>query len=167
MVDVLSETEGAPASYPALPGTFTTPAATVWSRLEGWIRRRWNERTVTWVVAGPGTWTPRLQPATVDTAERWDGDTWQTVTLQAGPIGYELDAATYRVTCTVGSTDTPPDVVLTAAGRLAGYLDQAGADPLPGHTNVQDGDFTYTRPAGWAARSLHYSGAADLLRPYR
>ena len=169
MVDVLSEDEGEPASYPSLPGSFTTPAATVWARLESWIVLRWGERTVTWTVQGPGVWQPRLGPLTIDQAERWSWalDAWETTTLKPGPVGFELDARVYRVTATVGSTNTPPDLVLTAAGRLAEYLDQAGADPVQGHTSVTDGDYSFTRPAGWAARALHYSGAADLLRAYR
>jgi len=167
MIDVLSETEGEPSSYPSLPGSFTTPAAAVWSRLEGWIRHRWNERTVTWILRGPGTWQPRLKPASIDQAERWDGDTWQTVTMQAGPIGYDLDAATYRVTATVGETGAPPDAVQTAAARLAGFMDQAATDPTPGYSSVSDGDYSFTRPAGWAARAIHLSGAADLLRGFR
>jgi hypothetical protein len=167
MVEVLSETEGEPSSYPTLPGTFTVTTAVVWKRLESWVRRRWGERTVEWVVAGPGTWTPRLQPATVDTAEAWDGDAWETVTLQPGPLGFELDSRTYRIQATVGSADTPPDVVLEAGRRLAEYLDQAGADPAKGHSSVTDGDYSFNRPAGWAARAMHYSGAADLLRGFR
>ena len=167
MVDVLSETEGEPSSYPALPGTFTTPPATVWKRLEGWIVLRWGERTVTWIVQGPGTWEPRLQPATIDTAERWDGEAWQTVTLQPGPLGFELDAATYKITATVGETSDPPDIVLEAVKRLAEYLDQAAADPVKGYSSVSDGDYSFDRPAAWAARAIHLSGAADLLRAYR
>jgi hypothetical protein len=167
MVEVLSETEAEPASYPALPGSFTVDLSAVWRRLEGWIAHRWNERTVTWIVQGPGTWEPRLRPATVDTAERWDGSAWQTVTLQAGPIGYELEAATYRVACTVGDTAAPPAIVQEAGRRLAEYLDQAGSDPVQGHSSVQDGDYRFDRPSGWAARAMHYSGAGDLLRGYR
>jgi hypothetical protein len=165
--ETLQETEGEPSSYPTLPGTFTVDLATVWKRLEGWIAHRWNERTVTWVVAGPGTWEPRLQPATIDTAEAWDGETWETVTLQAGPIGYELDSRTYKITATVGSTDSPPAIVQEAGKRLAEFLDQAGNDPTPGYSSVSDGDYSFDRPAGWAARAMHLSGAADLLRAYR
>jgi hypothetical protein len=165
--ETLQETEGEPSSYPALPGTFTVTTAVVWKRLEGWISYRWGERTVEWIVAGPGTWSPRLKPASIDSAQAWDGDTWETVTLQPGPLGFELDSRTYKVTATVGSTDSPPDAVLEAGRRLAEYLDQAGADPAKGHTSVSDGDFSYSRPAAWAARAMHYSGAADLLRSYR
>jgi hypothetical protein len=167
MADTLREDEGAPASYPTLPGSFTVELATVWHRLEQWISYRWGERTVEWVVAGPGTWKPRLKPASIDSAEAWDGDTWETVTLQAGPIGYELDDRTYKITATVGSTDTPPDVVLEAGKRLAEFLDEAGADPAKGASSVSDGDYSFTRPAGWAARAIHLSGAGDLLRAYR
>jgi hypothetical protein len=165
--ETLQETEGEPASYPALPGTFTVTPAVVWKRLEGWIAHRWAERTVEWVVAGPGTWKPRLKPASIDSSEAWDGDTWESVTLKPGPLGYELDERTYKITATVGSTDSPPDVVIEATKRLAEFLDEAGADPAKGASSVTDGDYSFTRPSGWAARAIHLSGAGDLLRAYR
>jgi hypothetical protein len=167
MVEVLSETEGEPSSYPVLPGSFTVSLSAVWKRLEGWIAHRWNERTVEWVVQGAGVWRPRLQPATIDTSEVWDGSAWQTVTLDPAPLGYELDERTYRVTATVGSTDAPPEIVQEAGKRLAEYLDQAGNDAVPGVSSATDGDYSFARPSGWAARAMHYSGAADLLRAYR
>jgi len=172
MVEILSEDESAPSSYPAKPSGLSTKAdaldkAIIWNRIEDWIRQRWNERTVTWIVEGPGTFEPRLKPATIDTREVWNGDSWESVTLDAAPIGEELNARTYRITATVGSKDTPPETVLEAYRRLAEYTAEANADPARGHTSVSDGDFSFDRPAAYAARALHYSGAADLLRGYR
>lgn len=172
MVEVLSEDEGTPSSWPTTPGDLSTEAAAldpgvIWPRIEAWIAHRWNERQVTWIVAGPGVWSPRLKPATVDTFELWRDGQWESVTLDAAPLGYELEAETYRFIATVGSTDDPPETVLEAYRRLAEYMAQVGADPAAGHTSVTDGDYSFDRPAGWAARALHYSGAADLLRSYR
>jgi hypothetical protein len=104
---------------------------------------------------------------TVDSAEKWDGGAWETVTLDPSPLGYDLQIATYRVTATVGSTDAPPEAVLEAYRRLAEYFAQVRTDPASGHTSIQDGDFSFDRPAAWAARAMQYSGAADLLRSYR
>lgn len=175
MVELLREDEGQPDSYPTLPGSVSNDAAaaisaaTVWQRIEDWIAHRWNERTVTWIVRGPGCWEPPLQPATVDTTEEWNESThaWESVTLDDAPVGSELEDATYRITATVGSTETPPELVQEAVRRLAEYLYQVQQDPVPGHTSVTDGDYNFDRSAGWAARAIHNSGAADLLRGYR
>lgn len=175
MSEVLSEQEAAPASYPPPPGDMSTEAQSqdataLWRRLEQWIAHRWGERSVTWVVQGPGTWQPRLRPASIDTSEVWRDGTWQTVTLDAAPLGYELDAATYRVTATVGEPDDPPDDVVEAYRRLAEYLaDDAflGRVATAGTRSLSDQSITSERPTAWQAKALHHSGAADLLRRYR
>lgn len=172
MVDLLSETEGTPASYPAAPSGLSTAAAAiepavVWRRIEDWIRARWGERAVTWIIEGAGPWSPRMTPATITATEVWRDESWQSVTLTPDPQGYLLSGETYRVTATVGSTDTPPPTILEAYKRLAEYLAAVGADAALGHTGGRDGDFSYERPAAWAARAMHYSGAGDLLRAYR
>lgn len=167
MTETVFEEEAVPAARPSLSGSFGVPEDVVWSRIESWVTHRWGQRTVTWIVRGPGTWQPRLKPTTIDTAEIWDGDAWESVTLKPGPLGYELDARVYRITTTVGSTETPPEAVLIAAARLAEFMDAAAADPAKGHTRVSDGDFSFDRPATWAARAIHLSGAADLLRGFR
>lgn len=172
MVDILSEDESTPATYPPMPDEVSTQGATVprfvvWDRIEDWIAYRWGEREVVWIVEGPGTFVPRLKPATIDTVEIWRDDQWQTVTLDPAPIGYPLDPCTYRFTATVGSTEDPPPTLNQAYIRLAEYMGESGADPARGHTSVTDGDYSFDRPATYAARALHYSGAADLLRAYR
>ncbi len=175
-MDVIAEDEGQPAAYPAAPVGLSPDAAALnpdalWQRLESWIAYRWEPRAVLWIVQGPGVWSPRLKPATVDTFEVWDGSTWAPVTLDPAPLGYELAAETYRLTATVGSTDTPPSAVLEAFRRLAEYLaDQAtlGLVATSRTLNIAGTIQTEsTRPAAWQARALHYSGAADLLRGYR
>ena len=167
--EILSQQEGKPTSRPVLPGTANVTSDMLWDRLEPWLEYRWGERNVVWVIRGLGLWGPSLRPTTIDNAEVWCawGRSWQPVELVPGPIGYEINGMTYRITATVGDTDAPPDIVLEAARRLAGYLDQAGADPAQGHTSGTDGDYSFTRPAGWAARAIHLSGAADLLRTFR
>lgn len=175
MVELLSTSEGEPSSYPSLPASVSTDAATaieaatVWQRLESWIAYRWQERTATWIVQGPGVWAAPLRPYSVDTSEVWNDTTqaWESVTLDAAPVGYELDAKVYRITATVGDTADPPEAVQEAVRRLTEYLYQVQQDPAPGHTSVTDGDYSFDRSAGWAARAIHYSGAADLLRGYR
>ncbi|MDT0635049.1 hypothetical protein [Spectribacter hydrogenoxidans] len=173
MVELLSVTEGQPSSYPSLPADVSSEAstaieaATVWQRIEAWIAYRWNERSVTWVVQGPGVWLPPLRPYTVDSAEAWNGQAYESVTLTDAPVGFELDGKAYKVQATVGDTDDPPDIVDEAVRRLTEYLYQVTQDPVPGHTTATDGDYSFTRSAGWAARAIQHSGAGDLLRAYR
>jgi len=175
MVDLLSLDEGVPSSYPALPSNVSTDAAnaidaaTVWRRIDDWIRYRWNERDVTLVLRGPGNWIPSLQPFTVDSASVWNDSTraYESVTLKDAPVGYELDCKAYKIEGTAGTTDTPPDIVQEAVRRLTEYLYQVMQDPALGNTSATDGDYSFDRPANWAPRAIHYSGAADLLRAYR
>lgn len=175
MLVALDEQEGAPSSYPSAPGDMSAEAqaldnTALWRRIEEWITHRWGERSVTWIVEGAGTWTPRLKPASIDTAEVWDGAAWQTVTLQAAPMGYALDAKTYRVTATVGETGDPPDDVFEAYRRLAEYLaddSYLGRVATSGTRDLSDMQITSERPAAWQAKALHYSGAADVLRKWR
>jgi hypothetical protein len=174
MVEVLSEVEAEPASRPnmthALRSETEFLAPSIWERIEAWVTHRWGERTVTWIVEGPGTWEPRLKPASIDTSEVWDGAAWQTVTLQAAPVGYALDAKTYRVTATVGSTDDPPHAVDEAFRRLSEYIvddSYLGRVATSGTRDLSDMQITSERPAAWLAKALHYSGAADILRRWR
>jgi hypothetical protein len=171
MTEVLSEDEGAPASRPNMdevlgPETLDFEIA-AWERIETWTAYRFGERQVVWIVEGPGIWRPRLRPATVDSVEVWQDGVWTATTANAAPLGLELQAQTYRVTATVGDTGDPPQGFLEAFRRLVEYMAEVEKDPAAGHSSVTDGDFSYSRPAGWAARAMHYSGAGDLLRGYR
>ena len=175
-MEILTEDEQAPASYPTAPSGLSTAASALdadalWQRIEQFITRRWNERQVVWIVEGPGVFAPRLQPATIDTREVWNGDSWESVTLDAAPLGDELDAKTYRFTATVGSTDDPPASINEAFVRLAEYLaDQSfiGRVATSGTRDLNSTvQATSERPAAWQSKALYYSGAADLLRRYR
>lgn len=171
---VLMESEADPASWPAAPDGLSLEAAALdsdalWTRIEGWIAFRWSGREVTWIVNGPGVWSPRLQPATITAFEVWD-DGWTPAVLSAHPLGYELDDRTYRFTATVGTTDTPPPAVLEAYRRLAEYLadtGEIGRVAISGRRKLSDVEVESTRPTTWMGRAIHYSGAADLLRPWR
>ena len=176
MIELLSQSEGVPATYPDAPSGLSTAAAAldkamVWSRIEHYIAYRWGERSVTWVVKGEGDWLPPLTPYTVDTSEKWDGDAYESVTLDSAPVGLMLDGETYRVTATVGSTDTPPAPVLEAYTRLAEYLAEdtrMGYQANSLSINLQGAaSYDVRRPKDWHGHALQLSGAADLLRAYR
>lgn len=173
-MDILQEDEGQPASYPAVSGLSAAAAAldagALWQRLEAWIAYRWETRAVTWIVQGPGCWTPRLKPATVNTFEVWDAGAWAPVVLDAAPLGYELDAKTYRFTATAGVAEAPPAAVLEAFRRLAEYLaDESTLGRVAGSGTFDVDGFRVerSRPVAWQAKALHLSGAADLLRAWR
>ncbi len=179
MVTILSEVEGVPAAWPAVTGHFPqrdaeavdedTPsvdAGVTWGRLESWIAHRWGARSVVWIMRGPGEWTPRLQPFTLATLERWDGAAWVAETPVASPLGYVLDDGRYRATGTAGDASAPPEPVLEAWRRLHEYqLGIARAWWAEAAAFASDGGST--RPASWAAKAIQLSGAADLLRPWR
>lgn len=171
MTEVLSEDEGAPSSRPDMdavlgPETVDFEVA-AWERIETWTAYRFGERQVVWIVEGPGIWRARLRPATVETVEVWRDDAWTATTANAAPLGLELDDRTFRITATVGDTGDPPQGFMEAFRRLVEYMAEVEKDPAEGHSSVADGDYSFTRPAGWAARAIHLSGAGDLLRAYR
>lgn len=179
MITVRQEQEAVPSDYPAAPGWLSSDAmpvspAALWQRLESWITRRYPVRAVTWIVdvvsdcgcsgADTDEFVPRLTPATLTTAESWDGSAWQAFTPTPGPLGLCLADGTYRLTYDVGEA-TPPEPVLEAYARLAEYLAEAPSDA--GLTSLTDGDYSMTRRADTVGNALQYSGAADLLRGYR
>ena len=175
-VEIFREIEDAPASYPPPPGDMSTEAQSqdataLWRRIEAWVRHRWGERQVVWLVKGTGTFEPPLRPATIDTVERWGDGAWESATYEPSPFGIELAGGEYfRVTATVGEAGDPPDDVVEAYRRLAEYLgDDAflGRVVTSGSRNIGDMSINADRPANWQARALHSSGAADLLRRYR
>jgi hypothetical protein len=171
LTEVLSETEGEPAARPNMdavlgPATLDFEVA-AWERLETWTAYRFGERQVVWIVEGPGIWRARLRPATVDSVEVWRDSAWTATTANAAPLGLELQAETYRLTATVGDTGDPPQGFMEAYRRLVEFMAAIEQEPAPAHSSGQDGDYSFTRPAGWAAKAIHLSGAADLLRGYR
>lgn len=179
MAVTLKQTEAVPAAYPATPGGLSTDAAAldpdvIWARIEAYVVHRWTTRAVVWTVEGPGDWGAPLTPATITGAEVWDGAAWVAVFPEASPYGgYALACeGPYRVTATVGG-GTVPAAVDEAFRRLAEYLAGArGSTDEPGATTskmkIGDAiDFEVTRNPAWMARAMQYSGAGDLLRPYR
>lgn len=175
MAETIAETEAVPSAYPDAPDGLSTAAAAIdanmlWQRIETYIAHRFTERAVTWVVEGKGHWGFTLTPATLISAQKWTGETWETVTLSAGPYGYCLDdLGPYRIVADVGG-GTVPEAIAEAFRRLAEYLadetDRAGASEY----SVNMGgaiEETYRRNAAWTALAMQNSGAADLLRPYR
>ena len=175
MAETINETEGLPLEYPAAPAGLSAAAAAldpahIWQRIESYTAPRFTDREVTWLVEGKGHWSFPLTPATLTGAERWTGEAWEAVTLDVGPYGYCLpDAGPYRIVAAVGGGEVP-EAVSEAFRRLAEYLsdgtDRAGISSY----SVNMGgaiEESYQRSAAWVAKALIYSGAADLLRPYR
>ena len=169
---LLKETEQEPSARPIPLGLSEAAAGldpgAVWRRLEQWICWRWGERPVEWIVEGPGAFTPRLRPATIGTIEQWGDAGWEPAEAEPRPTGLYLpEGCTYRITASAGTADPAPADVQEAFVRLSEYLAATKADGALGAHEVSDGDYTIRRPAAWAARAMQYSGAADLLRPYR
>ncbi len=181
MATLLREDEATPASWPAVAGHFPTrdaetgdddnpsvdPAVT-WRRIEEWTAHRWTPRSVTWIVQGPGEFTPRLRPFTLATVESFDDAAGDWTAATAAPTalgGLMLDAAIYRISGAAGDGSTPPEAVLEAWRRLHEYS-LGIARQWWGEAAIYRSEDRQA-PAGWAAKAIHLSGAADLLRSYR
>lgn len=174
MAETLKQVESV-TSWPAAPSGLSDAAAAldpnaIWARIESYIAHRFTSRAVVWTVEGAGEWTPPLTPATVITAEKWEGGAWVTVTLPEGPFGFDLPGdGPYRITGTAGAGPVPAPVA-EAFRRLAEYLtetdDRAGVSNYSVNMGgaIQE---SYDRAPNWIARAMINSGAADLLRPYR
>lgn len=165
--------ESAPAEYPEITGLASgIEPAVVWARIESWIGWRWGDRDVVFIVEGPGSWNPPLKPFTLTSAECWRGEAWVEIESTPAALGFTLvSEGPFRLTGTCGSDETPPEVVLEAARRLGQFLVTAAARKfdnafLTAQASEEVDRFEYGSPTA-AARALQYSGAADLLRPYR
>lgn len=177
MTYLVKENEAIPANYPSAPFGLSSAAAAlsaamIWQRIESYIRERYTEREIVWIMRGNAydEWSPPLSPITSHTAEIWRDGAWVSVTLPSSPIGYELPCdGTYRVTAQIGG-GTVPEGVTEAFRRLAEYMaddtDRAGVSSYSVNMGgaIQE---SYSRNAAHAARALQYSGAADLLRTIR
>ncbi|WP_128910776.1 hypothetical protein [Tropicibacter alexandrii] len=175
MAETIKQTEALPASYPEiaprwvsgqLTGTdFEPDPAQLWQQIERHVAHRWTAREVVWIVEGEGDWRPPLTPATIATVEVWENQSWTETTPPPSPFGgYALPSdGPYRITASVGS-GTPPADVVEAFRRLheysRGIVDSFKNEPA--FTGGEEGI-----PRAWAAKALHLSGAADLLRNYR
>lgn len=167
-------------------------AAWAWQRIEAYCAHRWTPREVIWLVQGDGEWFPPIAPAVITQVESWEGGGWRLTIPEASPFGRLcLWGDAHRVTATVGADNPPPPVVLKAATRLINYLSQqidrddpdlwatsmrwvvtppdtiSASDGAASVTRGAQTQESYTRPADYIAKALQYSGAADLLRPYR
>lgn len=175
---VLSETEAAPASWSAIahwprpdePADDPLPALDwpmAWARVEAWIAHRWTPRAVVYDIEGPGAWAARLRPFTIETVETWRDDAWTPETARPAPDGgLILDCGRWRVTGVAGAdAGDVPAPVADAVRRLVEYNQGVARSWWADTAEIQSGDTT--RAAAWAARGLHLSGAADLLRPWR
>lgn len=174
MAITIKQTESAPVSYPDVSGLSAAAAALdpamIWQRIESYIVHRFTARDVTWVVEGAGDWRAPLTPASVATTEIWQDDAWQSVTLSPSAFGgYVLPGCgPYRFTGAAGPEDVP-EAVNEAFRRLAEYLAPKRGKPGATSERVEAGSVKvwHTRDAEWVARALQFSGAADMLRPYR
>lgn len=176
MAATLKITENTPETYPAIELPFEAPndefVPALWRRIESYIRHRWGERDVVFIVEGPGDWTPPMEPATIETVESWRADAWETATLSPSPLGgYVLDGAgPYRFTGAAGSDETPPGDVQEAFRRLAQFFvsvtTAAPAAGLATAFTIDELRVELSSPNA-AARAIQHSGAGDLLRRYR
>ena len=169
--------EGVPASYPvvvmhdreegSISEQFEVDAAVTWQRIEAWIRFRYAVRSVVYLVEGPGAWTSPLTPFSATTVEAWRADAWEATTPRPSPSGgYVFDGdGPYRVTGTAGDGLEPPAAVQEAWRLLQEYQRGLAASHM-NETAIIAYDET-TNIAAFAAKAIHLSGAADLLRPYR
>lgn len=176
MAVTLKEVEEVPASYPSVTASLSMAAAAlnadaIWQRLEAYCRVRWTAREVVWTVEGAGAWEAPLSPATLNTVEVWEGGAWAECTPAASPWGgYDLSGdGPYRITADVGGGDVPA-AVMEAFRRLAEYVaddtDRAGVASYSVNMGGAIAE-SYDRNPAWMGRALEYSGAADLLRPYK
>jgi hypothetical protein len=175
MIVVLKRSEATPSSYPAAPSGLSVAAAAldsdmIWARIEAYTAYRWTNREVTWTVEGPGGWAPDLTPATITASEKFISGAWVTVALDPEWSGgfYLPGCGPFRFTANVGSGTVPPSV-MEAFRRLAEYMaDDPGRVGSSSFTDkIGPLDESVTRTPTWLARAMQYSGAGDLLRPYR
>lgn len=176
MVDILKQEESAPASYPAVTGLSDAALAldpdAIWQRIESYIAHRFAAREVVWTIEGVEDDALRfpLTPVASMTAEKWEAGAWVSVTLSEGPMGYVLPSdGSFRIAAQVGAGPVPA-AVTAAFQRLAEYSadteERAGATDYSVNLGgaIQE---NFSRYPSWLARAMQYSGAADLLRPYR
>lgn len=175
MVVTIDIQEGEPGACPSI-GADIDPAqaAIAWRRVEGWIGWRWGVRPVAFVLEGAGEWAPPLVPLAEPVAATWCAGAWAAITPPAGPLGGFLfdTVGPHRVEALLGSAEPPPEMVREAVRRLAHYntelAGQAAELASTRRTSIAGAlDIESTADPRLLARALTYSGAADLLRPWR
>jgi hypothetical protein len=142
----------------------------IWARIESYTAHRWTPREVVWTLQANGDdqFHPRLSPVVSRQAHFW-GDQWESLTLDDGPLGLILPfCGTYKITAQVGAGDVPAPVS-EAFRRLAEYMaDDPGRVGTTSFTDkIGPLEESVNRAPTWLARAMQYSGAGDLLRPYR
>ncbi len=178
MIDVLDQSESAPASYPSVAGLSDKADALdqdmLWQRIESYIAHRWRVREGVWGLTGEEDDERRLPltPLISHEAKKWESGAWVSTTIAAGPVGLCLPSdGTFRVTAQIGGAGTVPAAVLEAFRRLAEYSTET-----EGHGGVSEYSVSlgsgaiqksYSRDPAFMARAFINSGAANLLRPYR
>lgn len=175
MAVIIKQTEATPEAYPVVPDGLSDEAAAldadmIWQRIEVYTAYRYTARDVVWIVQEEGEWVPPLAPATVSGVEVWENGGWSTTTPPASPMGgYFLPGdGPYRFTASVGGGDVPAPVS-EAYRRLAEYMaDDPGRVGTTSFTDkIGPLEESVNRAPTWLARAMQYSGAGDLLRPYR
>jgi len=176
MIDLIKQFEAVPTEYPTAPAGLSTEAAAldaamIWARIEDYTAHRFSVREVVWTLTGGGgdQFHPRLTPVVSRVAHIWDGAAWEALTLLDGPLGICLPRdGTYRITAQVGAGDVPAPVS-EAFRRLAEYMaDDPGRVGTTSFTDkIGPLEESINRAPTWLARAMQYSGAGDLLRPYR
>jgi hypothetical protein len=176
MIDVIKQFEDVPVAYPVAPAGLSTEAAAldasmIWARIEDYIAHRFTEREVVWTLIGNNgdQFNPRLTPVASSVAHIWTGEAWEAVTLLDGPFGLCLPSdGTYKITAQVGAGGVPA-AVSEAFRRLAEYMaDDPGRVGTTSFTDkIGPLEESVNRAPTWLARAMQYSGAGDLLRPYR
>ena len=98
--------EGEPQSWPAVTGLSAAAAALdpgpLWQRLEGRMAHHFAPRQLVWQVIGPGLWRPPLAPVIEISFELWGAEGWETVELEAAPLGYNGRAR--RLECSASTS---------------------------------------------------------------
>lgn len=175
MAELLKWQEDAPASAPPVPASLSPAAAAldplaIWSRLELWCGYRWQARSFSAVICGPGEWSAPVAPVTYADVEIWRDDHWELSELRPGPLGLEFGSGTFRVTGTAGDDQSPGADAVEAYRRYAEFLAETGKRPGYESWSLSvEGAFSlnWKRERNALAKGIYGSGAADMLRQYR
>lgn len=175
-IDLIKQFEAVPTAYPEAPDGLSDEAAALeagmlWQRIEAYTAHRFSAREVVWTLIGNGgdQFHPPLAPIVSYEADLWVSGAWVPQMLLSGPVGLCLPInGTYRITAQVGANYVPA-VVSAAFRRLAEYMaDDPGRVGTTSFTDkIGPLEESVNRAPTWLARAMQYSGAADLLRPYR
>jgi hypothetical protein len=175
MIEVLDYLEEVTA-YPKTPTGLSAAAQAlapevVWDRIYSWIAWRWGTTLAEWKCCGGegDEFILPLTPATVTNAAYWNPaeQDWIGVTFALSPRGIELPSSTtWRISAICGGEEDAPEAVQEAYRRLAEYM-VSGQEGPAFASSITSGELSIRMRPDHVGRALQYSGAADLLRPYR